>query len=79
MTRQQGTRLMFFVAGITTGAAIGMLAAPRSGAEMRRKLASSADVGRDFLDKTRHLYEQGRRLAEEAAEVFDEGRKLVRG
>jgi gas vesicle protein len=79
MTRDEGTRLIFFVAGITTGVAIGMLAAPQSGAETRRKLASSAHVGREFLDKTRDLYEQGRRLAEDAAEMFDEGRKLVRG
>ena len=66
---------------------MGLLVAPASGAQSRRYLASKTSggrkflstSGRDFLDKTRELYAKGCELADEAAEMFDEGRKLVRG
>ena len=67
------------------GAAIGLLIAPVSGAEARSYLAEKtgdgrkliATSGRDFLDKTRELYAKGCELADEAAEIYDEGRRIV--
>jgi gas vesicle protein len=71
MVSDRNTRLMMFVAGFSLGAAIGMLYAPASSVEARKRLS------RDFLDKTREMYEAGKRIADEAAEMFEEGRKLV--
>jgi hypothetical protein len=31
------------------------------------------------MERGRELYEKGRRLAEDAADMFDEGRKIVGG
>jgi hypothetical protein len=49
-----------------------MLYAPVPGVEARRKIAVGAQATRD-------LYNQGVHLAEEAAEMMQEGRRLVRG
>jgi gas vesicle protein len=82
-----GANIVWFLAGLSAGAAVGLLCAPASGAETRRQLlekterskAYLATSGRDYMDKGRELYDKGRRLADEAAEMFDEGRKLVEG
>ena len=74
-----------FSAGFSVGAAVGLLVAPVPGAQARRYLADKttdgrkllATSGRDFLDKTRDLYHKGCELADEAAEMFDEGRRIV--
>ena len=61
--------ILWFLAGLSLGAAVGILGAPKSGTETRRLLASKATSG--------ELYERGRHLAEEAAELFEEGRRLM--
>jgi gas vesicle protein len=71
-------KLLLFGAGASIGVAIGILWAPASGAETRRKLAEKAQSN-ELVDKTRELYEAGLRMAEEAAELFEDGRKLVKG
>lgn len=80
-------RVVWFLAGAAIGAAIALLFAPASGKETREFLSRKtgegrealADAGREILDKGREYYEKGRKLAEEAGEIFDRGRKLVRG
>jgi gas vesicle protein len=82
-----GGNILWFLAGLSAGAAVGLLCAPAAGAETRRLLlekterskAYLATSGRDYMEKGRELYDKGRRLADEAAEMFDEGRKLVEG
>jgi len=82
-----GANILWFIAGLSAGTAVGLLCAPAPGAETRRLLmdrterskAFLATSGRDYLEKGRELYDKGRRLADEAAEMFDEGRKLVEG
>lgn len=77
--------ILWFIAGLGIGAAIGLIAAPKSGAETRRLLAQKAseasgyvtDNGREYFDRSHDLYERGRHLAEEAAELFEEGRRLM--
>src|SRR6476661_556109 len=77
--------LMWFVAGLGLGTAVGLMTAPRSGAETRRLIGNRANEAgdflatnsRDYLDRGRELYERGRQLAEEAAMLFDEGQKLM--
>jgi gas vesicle protein len=76
---------MWFAAGLGLGTAVGLMAAPQSGAETRRLIGRKADEAGDFLasnsreyvDRGRELYERGKQLADEAALLFDEGKRLM--
>ena len=76
-------KLIWFLAGVTVGAALGILFAPKAGSEMRQYLGEKGAAGRDYLTDTgrdiyskgRDLYDRGKGLAEEAADLFDRGRK----
>lgn len=78
---------MWFVVGAALGAAVALLYAPQSGDRTRRMLSRKAkesrdvlsDSGRELLDKGRDLYEKGRRVADDAAELFERGRRKVQG
>jgi len=80
-------KLVWFFAGAAIGASIALLYAPKSGEETRRLLKEKALEGkdvlaessRDILDKSRDLYEKGKGLADDAAEMFERGRKLAQG
>ena len=85
--RDDGTKVVWFLAGVSIGAAIALLYAPASGEETRKKLIDSteggrdalAESGREFMEKGRELYDKGRRLVDDAADMFDQGRKIVGG
>lgn len=85
MADQAGDKVLWFVAGAAVGAAIALLCAPVTGEELRRQISSKAgegrqtlaDGGKDLLDKGRDLYERGRQIADDAAEMFEQGKKLV--
>jgi gas vesicle protein len=85
MRRTKGTNLLWFVAGVTVGAAAGLLLTPVPGTETRRLIGERAkdasgfiqESGREYLDKGWELYDHGRQLADEAAELFEDGRRLV--
>ena len=85
-SEDNGSRVVWFLAGAAIGAAIALLFAPASGKETREFLSRKtgegrealADAGREILDKGREYYEKGRKLAEEAGEMFDRGPKLVK-
>jgi gas vesicle protein len=80
MAQDDNRNWMWFAAGASLGAGIALMLAPSSGEETRRYLASKAEgSGREFLDMSRDLFERGRQLADEAAEVLEDGRKLVEG
>jgi hypothetical protein len=77
--------------GIAAGAAIGigiMLTRRRrhSGWDRARHIARSveadrselADVGRDLLDRMRVIYEESRKVVEEAQDLWSRGRNIVR-
>lgn len=82
-----GENVVWFFVGATVGAAVALLYAPQSGDRTRRlivrKLSDSrdalADSGTDLAGKGRELFEKGRRVADDAAEMFERGRKMVRG
>jgi gas vesicle protein len=86
-SEDNGSGVVWFLAGAAIGAAIALLFAPASGKETREFLSRKtgegrealADAGREILDRGREYYEKGRKLAEEAGEMFDRGRKLVKG
>ena len=81
-----GEKLIWFLAGAAVGAALGMLFAPRSGRELRQLISERTaegreqlvEAGRDVYTKSRDLYERGKGLADDAAELFERGRKAVR-
>ena len=78
--------LIWFIAGAAVGAAVALLYAPKSGRETRRYLGHKASEGREHLaeagrevyEKGRDLYERGKGLADDAADLFERGRKAVR-
>lgn len=84
---ENDNKLGWFLAGAAVGAAIALLYAPKSGKDTRRFLAHAtregADAvgagGREILDRGKDLYDQGKKVAEDAASLFERGRKLVQG
>ena len=88
---QENNKLVWFVAGVAIGATVALLYAPQSGTVTRRLITKKArrhgeavseavsDAGRDLMEKGRDLYEKGRKVADEAAELFERGRRIVEG
>jgi gas vesicle protein len=82
-----GSGIIWFFAGAAIGAAVGMLLAPKSGSDTRRYLAERATAGRDTVsgagrdvyERGKEAYEKARHLGDEASELFERGRRLVRG
>jgi len=80
-------KVVWFLAGASIGATIALLLAPQSGRETRKILKKKtregrevlSDSSRDLMDKGRDLYEKGLRVADEAAEMIERGRRLVEG
>lgn len=78
---------VWFVAGAAIGATVALLYAPQSGRETRRFVKKRAregsealsETGRDLWDKGRDLYEKGLKVADDAAEMIERGRRLVEG
>lgn len=73
-------KLLWFFAGFTLGAAAGMALAPAPGAQIRRSIGQKvSESGLEYMEFGRSLYLQGRSLADEAAEMFEDGRRLMEG
>lgn len=81
------SKAMWFVAGAAVGATLALLFAPASGTETRRRIRRQAerskdrlaDASHDLMEKGRGLYEKGRDLADDAAKLFERGKKMVEG
>jgi gas vesicle protein len=86
-SEDSGITIAWFLVGAAVGAAVALLYAPQSGRETRKLLAKRteqgrevlADSGKEVLDRGKELFDRGRELADEAADIFERGRKLVRG
>jgi len=86
-SEDSGISIAWFLVGAAVGAAVALLYAPQSGRETRQLLAKKteqgrevlADSGKEVLDRGKELFDRGRELADEAADIFERGRKLVRG
>ena len=82
-----GGKAVWFLTGVAIGAAIALLYAPQSGRDTRKYIRKKtnegrealADTGKDILERGREVYGQGRKIAEEAGELLERGRKLVVG
>jgi gas vesicle protein len=77
----------WFIAGVVVGACAAILYAPKSGKETRGFLTEKAHAGKEVVSETskdvfsagKEMYEKGQQLVEDAAALFERGRKLVRG
>jgi len=86
-TEDTGISLAWFLVGAAVGATVALLYAPQSGKETRRLIGKKTeqsreaivDSGKEVLDRGRELYERGREFADEAADLFERGKKAVRG
>jgi gas vesicle protein len=87
MVRNTSESLVWFVAGAAVGASLALLYAPQTGRDTRRLISKKtrrgreavAEMSRDLAGKGRDLFDKGRRVADDAAELFERGRKLVEG
>jgi gas vesicle protein len=78
-------KILWFVAGVSIGAAVAILFAPAAGSEIRATIAKKtgesrdalSDSGKEMIDRGREMIERARNLADQAAEMFEKGRKLV--
>ncbi len=77
----------WFVSGAVVGMTAALLLAPKPGKETRQFIADKtaqgkdavAGTGKDVYERSKEMVEKGRQLVEDAADLFDRGRKLVRG
>lgn len=94
VSEENASKFLWFMAGMTLGAAVAILYAPVSGEETRRAIGDNArkfgekardrsgvltDSGKELIDRGRELYDKGREIVDEAADLFERGRKLVQG
>jgi len=84
---EEGGKLGWFLAGAVLGSAVALLYAPKSGRETREFIQKKTGEGREALnetgkevyDKGREIYDKGKQIADDAADLFERGRRLVRG
>ena len=87
LTEDNTGKLAWFFAGAAIGAAIALLYAPATGDETRERIAQKArehadklqEHGEAVVEKGRELYERGKSLADDAADVFERGKRMVQG
>jgi gas vesicle protein len=71
MSDRNGSGVLWFLAGLGIGAAVGILYAPRSGNETREAILSRAEEGREYM-RTR-----ARQAREQANDWVDRGRDVL--
>lgn len=68
---EDDNKISYFCLGLGLGVAVGILFAPKSGAETRQLLRSKAEEGADYVKR------RGTELRETAAEALDKGKQTV--
>ena len=79
--------LTWFLLGALVGATCALLLAPKSGRDTRDYISQKAqDAGstitgtsRDLYERGKGVYDKGKQVVDDAAALFDRGRKLARG
>ncbi len=78
MAQNRSDDFIWFLSGMALGVTVGLLYAPASGTETRRRISSAArERGEKLYERGRELFEAGKEVADEAAEIFESGRRLV--
>lgn len=74
-----GGGLLWFLAGLGVGAAVGVLYAPKSGRETRDAILHKAEEGRDMVEEQARKYkEQAQEWADRSKEVFTQQKDNLR-
>jgi gas vesicle protein len=84
---EENNNFGWFLAGVVIGAGAAILFAPKSGKETRRYISETTKDsresmeagGRDLMERGKALYDQGKKIVEDAGDLFERGRKLVQG
>jgi gas vesicle protein len=66
-----GNGILWFLAGLGVGAAVGVLYAPKAGRETRESILTAAEEGRDVVQ------ERARKYKEQAQQWADRGKDVV--
>ena len=82
-----GNTILWFLTGAAVGAAIALLYAPASGRDARKYIRKKAeegretldDAGKEIMDRGRDYYKKGLKIADEAGDLLERGKKLVTG
>jgi gas vesicle protein len=61
----------YFVAGLSAGAVVALLLAPKTGEQTRKLIAKKAEEGKDYVAS------KGREFREQAEELVEKGKELV--
>jgi len=85
--QEEGGKLGWFLAGAILGSAVALLYAPKTGKQTREFITKKTGEGKEALSETgqqvyekgREIYDKGKQIADDAAELFERGRRLVRG
>jgi gas vesicle protein len=78
MAQNRSEDFVWFLSCLALGVTVGLLYAPASGEETRRRIRGAArERGSRLYERGRELYEAGKEMADEAAEIFESGRRLV--
>lgn len=72
MAEDNGNSFLWFLAGLGVGAVVGVLYAPKSGAETREAIRAKFEEGKDFLN------EKAGEVRDHAGDWMERGRDVLR-
>jgi gas vesicle protein len=78
MSENSGSRISYFLVGLSVGTLLGILFAPHSGEETRERLTEKAEEGREYAQKkARELRERADELLERSKQVVDRQKEQI--
>ena len=79
MADNDGSGILWFLAGLGIGAALGILYAPKTGEETRQQILEAAEQGRDAVkERARQAREQAGTWADKGREYLNSQKEQVR-
>jgi gas vesicle protein len=79
MADSDGSGILWFLAGLGIGAAVGILYAPRTGEETRQQIRDAAEQGRDVVKQhARDAREQAGTWADKGREYLNNQKEQIR-
>ena len=77
--RDSGSGILWFLAGLGIGAAVGILYAPQSGSETREALRAKAEEGKEYMRaRAREARQQAEEWADRGREVLNQQKEQFR-